>query len=122
MRPRLEASQPPMLWRPAMTRDQAGAVGVLMRRVVTSGTGRPLASLPFACAGKTGTAENPRGAAHAWFIGYAPYDRPRVAVAVIVENGGYGSSAALPVARAVFERAAATGLFGQQGGGPAGPR
>ncbi len=122
MRPRLEVSQPPQLWRPAMTRDQAGAVGVLMRRVVTSGTGRPLASLPFACAGKTGTAENPRGAAHAWFIGYAPYDRPRVAVAVIVENGGYGSSAALPVARAVFERAAATGLFAQQGGGPAGPR
>ena len=109
MRPRLDAARPPMPWRPALSRDQAGAVGVLMRRVITSGTGRPLASLPFPCAGKTGTAENPRGAAHAWFIGFAPYEHPRVAVAVIVENGGYGSSAALPVARAVFERAAATG-------------
>ena len=49
-------------------------------------------------AGKTGSAENPFGDAHSWFLLVAPADSPQVAVAVLVENGGHGASAALPLA------------------------
>jgi penicillin-binding protein 2 len=40
---------------------------------------------------------------HAWFIAYAPADHPRIAVAVLVENGGFGAQAAAPIARQVFD-------------------
>jgi len=49
-------------------------------------------------AGKTGTAENDGGKPHAWFIGYAPIKNPKYAVAVVVENRGYGSTYAEPIA------------------------
>ncbi|MBC8204850.1 MAG: penicillin-binding protein 2 [FCB group bacterium] len=51
-------------------------------------------------AGKTGTAQNPHGEDHAWFIGFAPFDNPVIAVCVIVEHGEHGSSTAAPM---VFE-------------------
>lgn len=60
-------------------------------------------------AGKTGSAQNPRGQAHAWFIGFAPADRPRMAVAVILENAGSGGSAAAPIAGKLLAYAAARG-------------
>ncbi len=62
---------------------------------------------PIAVAGKTGTVEmDPRLGRddHGWFIGFAPYDNPQIAVAVIVEEGGGGSRAAAPVARKVLEQ------------------
>jgi penicillin-binding protein A len=59
-------------------------------------------------AGKTGTAETGTSAApHSWFIGYAPASQPRIAVAVIVENGGAGSQAAGPIAAQIFKVAQA---------------
>lgn len=54
-------------------------------------------------AGKTGTAEVPHGPSNAMFVGYAPRDRPQIAVAVAVENGGYGGETAAPIAKAVFQ-------------------
>lgn len=60
---------------------------------------------PIMVAGKTGTAENPHGDDHGWFVAYAPYDNPTIAVAVIVEQGGYGSDAAAPIARKIMEAA-----------------
>lgn len=54
-------------------------------------------------AGKTGTAQNPHGKNHAIFIGFAPYDNPKIAIAVIVENAGFGSTAAAPIARDVIK-------------------
>lgn len=70
-----------------------------MRGVVTNGTGRAVAGNPVPIAGKTGTAELERAASHAWFVGFAPYGGdPRIAFAVIVENGRYGGSAAAPIA------------------------
>jgi len=60
-------------------------------------------NFPIAVAAKTGTAQNPHGADHAWFVAFAPYDDPQIVVAVIVEQGGHGGSAGAPVARAIFE-------------------
>lgn len=64
-------------------------------------------------AGKTGTAENSQGRDHGWFVAYGPFDNPHVVVAVIVENGGYGSQSAVPIGRKILE--AAFGL-NQDGG------
>jgi len=54
-------------------------------------------------AGKTGTAQNPHGNDHALFIGFAPVDNPRIAVAVLVENAGHGSTAAAPIAQKMLQ-------------------
>jgi peptidoglycan glycosyltransferase len=85
----------------------ASEVTALMRAVVQHGTGTA-ANLPgVAVAGKTGTATNPLGRAHAWFVAFAPAQAPRVAVAIVVENGGYGGSVAAPIARDVLRVALA---------------
>lgn len=60
---------------------------------------------PVAIAGKTGTAENSHGSDHGWFVAYAPYEDPRVAVAIIVEQGGFGASSAVPIAKKILEAA-----------------
>lgn len=82
--------------------DTAASVKNMMVAVVDRGTGR-IARLPnVQVAGKTGTATNPQGRAHSWFVCFAPADTPRVAVAVIVENAGYGAEVAAPIARDVL--------------------
>jgi penicillin-binding protein 2 len=53
----------------------------------------------FQVAGKTGTAQNPHGKDHAWFICFAPYDHPKIAICVLVENAGFGGVIAAPMAR-----------------------
>ena len=70
------------------------------------GTGAGVfANFPVPVAGKTGTAENPHGDDHGWFVAYGPFDDPRITVAVIIEQGGYGSTAAGPIARKILETA-----------------
>lgn len=54
--------------------------------------------------GKTGTAQNPHGRNHGWFIAYAPADDPQIAVAVLMENSGYGSVSASPIASLMIEQ------------------
>ena len=54
-------------------------------------------------AGKTGTAQNPHGKDHAWFIGFAPYKNPQIAVCVLVENVGFGATWAAPIARDIIK-------------------
>lgn len=75
-----------------------------MEAVVTAGTARRSQIEGITMAGKTGTAQNPRGDDHAVFIAYAPADRPRVAVGIIVENAGFGSQTAAPIASLMIEQ------------------
>ena len=77
-----------------------------MRRVVeeTGGTGGQARVQGIQSAGKTGTAQNPHGPDHAWYVGFAPYDNPRIAIAVLVENAGFGGTAAAPIAGMCVER------------------
>ncbi len=83
--------------------ETAGILRDLMVAAVANGTGRA-ASIPgVQVAGKTGSAENPHGSAHAWFIGFAPAENPKVAVAVVVENGGAGGTEAAPIAREIMK-------------------
>lgn len=70
------------------------------------GTGAGVfANFPVPVAGKTGTAENPHGDDHGWFVAYGPFDDPRITVVVIIEQGGYGSTSAGPIARKILETA-----------------
>lgn len=54
-------------------------------------------------AGKTGTAQNPHGKDHAWFVGFAPFENPKIVVAVLVENVGFGGTHAAPIAQKVIQ-------------------
>jgi penicillin-binding protein 2 len=76
-----------------------------MRQAVTGGTAQPLKDLPVAVAGKTGTAQFGVGGnqAHGWFVSFAPYDNPTIALAILVEGGGEGFSSAEPVAKDVYQ-------------------
>jgi len=76
-----------------------------MRGVITEGSGRFYADIPdIAVAGKTGTSQNPHGQNHGWFIAFAPYDDPQIAVAVLMENAGFGSISAAPIASLLIEQ------------------
>lgn len=78
-----------------------------LEKVVISGTGRGAYIPGIRIAGKTGTAQNPHGKDHAWFVCYAPVDNPKIVVAVLVEHGGQGGIEAAPIARRILE-----GFFG----------
>lgn len=94
----------PSAFGPLMTEEEAGALKEMMTRVVTEGTGSALRTEAYQAAGKTGSAEFETGKeTHAWFTGFAPADNPRLAVAVIVEEGGSGGQTAGPVARQIFD-------------------
>jgi penicillin-binding protein 2 len=76
-----------------------------LEEVVRTGTGVASRVPGVSVAGKTGTAQTTKGDDHAWFIAYAPSDRPTVACAVVVENGGHGGAVAAPIARDLLARA-----------------
>lgn len=93
-----------------MPADVAHTLTSMMVNVVEHGTGRSAQIDGVQVAGKTGTAENEKGAQpHAWFIGFAPADHPTVAVAVLLEHAGVagdevtGGKAAAPIARDVIQ-------------------
>ncbi len=97
----LESSAPTIRDRLPISRETLDLIQDALIAVVNEGTGRRV-SLPYAqVAGKTGTAENPHGLDHSWFIGYAPADSPRIAVAAIMENAP--SSSAVPVVAQVID-------------------
>lgn len=75
-----------------------------MRQVATLGTARWYQIEGVTMAGKTGTAENPHGEDHSLFMAFAPADDPRIAIAVVIENAGFGSTWALPIASLMIEK------------------
>ena len=92
--------------RQVISSDTAATIRDFMRAVVTDGTGTSAAIPGIEVCGKTGTADNQEGSEpHSWFIGFAPYDDPQVAVAVIVENGGQGGGIAAKIAAQVMKTA-----------------
>ncbi len=92
--------------------ETARTLARYMRDVVLDGTGRSLRGNPVPIAGKTGTAEVAGKPSHSWFIGFAPYgpSAHRVAVAVILENAGYGGAGAAPAAGEIIAAASVLGL------------
>lgn len=73
-----------------------------MRAATAYGTASGAADATL-LAGKTGTAENPHGAPHSWFVGFAPASQPSLALVVLVENGGSGAHGAAPIADAIVK-------------------
>lgn len=80
--------------------ENLGIVRDGMRECVTDGSCKLLQTLPFLAAGKTGTAQwNKNKPTHAWFTSFAPFKNPQLVVTVLVEEGGEGSTVAMPIAR-----------------------
>lgn len=74
-----------------------------MRNVFTMGTGRSFETSAFVQLGKTGTSQNSHGQDHSLFVLFAPADKPKIAIAAIVENGGWGTTYAGPMASLIAE-------------------
>ncbi len=74
------------------------------------GTASVLANLGISVAGKTGTAQNPRGLSHGWFTGFAPYEKPKYVICVFIEHGEHGYSAAV-VVKKIFAAMMEQGVF-----------
>ncbi len=119
-------------WSPSQTvpltlpAHQLEAIQAALAAVVTEGTARGSQSSVVPLAGKTGTAqvvslrseseeETPRRFRdHAWFVAYAPFEHPRIAVAVLVEHMGHGGSAAAPLAKELIEAYVSYGVDDQE--------
>ena len=102
--PRIDQAQAVRTGGRLCSADHAAALRWMMRRAVTEGTGRGADIPEITIAGKTGTAQTGAGReSHSWFTGFAPAEDPRWAFAVIVEHGGYGSRAALPLATRLLQ-------------------
>jgi peptidoglycan glycosyltransferase len=98
----------PESWHQVMSAQTAATLNTMMQDVVNAGTGTGAALQGIQVAGKTGTAEKGNGTNQAWFIGFAPADAPRVAVAVTIENTpSTGGEVAAPLAAAVMRAALA---------------
>jgi penicillin-binding protein 2 len=95
--------------------DQLAILRRAMIAVVEEGTGRSGRLTGLQIAGKTGTAQNPHGASHGWFIGFAPADKPEIVVGAIIEFAQHGTAAIPIVSRTIahslgLEETAATRL------------
>src|SRR5699024_3335264 len=103
------ATTEPTVLRQSVSPQTAEVLTELMTSAVADGTGSPAQLDGITVAGKTGSAQTGSGSSpHAWFTSFAPADDPRVAVAVLVENGGddgdlaSGGTTAAPIAREVL--------------------
>ena len=74
-----------------------------MKKVVEEGTGFNARIEGLSLAGKTGTAQNPQGENHGWFVGFAPFQNPEICITVFVEHGGDGSQSAAPIAGEIIK-------------------
>lgn len=89
---------------PSIKKEYYEQIAEGMRGAVLGGTCR-LANLPgLEVCGKTGTAQNPHGKDHSAFMGFAPYNDPKIAVAVYVENAGFGATYGVPIGSLIIEK------------------
>lgn len=109
MRPRLCKAEPVQKLDDLFAPQVAAQLKGMLREVVTLGTGKSANVPELEVCGKTGTAQAPKGDDHAWFTCFAPSRHPNLVVTVLIENGGFGAAAALPVARALLEEADSLG-------------
>jgi penicillin-binding protein 2 len=89
-----------------VTPQHLATIQAALKAVTTTGPGTAhyaFLNSKIAVAGKTGTAESPPGEPHAWFAAYAPADSPRIAVVVMIEHVGEGSTFAAPIVRRIFD-------------------
>ena len=110
VKPTLSAAAKPELFARPFSFQAAQRVKKMMRSVVRSGTGRKCDLKGMDVCGKTGTAQTASGDDHAWFTCFAPMGRPQLVVTVLIEHGGFGAEAALPVARELLLEARREGL------------
>ena len=89
---------------PTIDRQHFVDVAEGMRMAVLGGTCRLANLKDVAVAGKTGTAQNPHGKDHSAFIGFAPYDDPKIAICVYVENAGFGATYGVPIGSLMMEK------------------
>jgi len=102
----LEEFKPETIRTNLVDNDKLQIVREGLRDAVTEGTVYLLKDLPIKVAGKTGTAQvysNLNKKTNAWFTGFAPYEDPQIAIAIVIEEAGEGSTAAVPVAKEVFQ-------------------
>ncbi len=81
-----------------------GKIVLGMEQAVSSGTAASVKLKDIIMCGKTGTAQNPHGKNHSVFIAFAPKDNPKIAIAVYVENAGFGATYAAPIASLMIEK------------------
>jgi len=91
------------VWKTASSLTVARKIKNGMKAVVEKGTGRSAALPGIEVAGKTGSAQNPHGNTHSWFIGFTPAGAPKIALAVIAGNAGGGAAVAAPIVPIVKE-------------------
>jgi len=96
-----QKNQPTVLSQPISSQTASKLTAML---VSTVENGYDKVKVPgYYIAGKTGTAQNPHGEPHGWFIAFAPYENPQIAVVVLLENGGEGTTVAAPVAKEILQ-------------------
>lgn len=96
----------PSKYKRMMTTNEAQILTDYMKETVNSGTATSLSYYNFSVAGKTGSAEYVSGGyegTHSWFVGFSNVDNPDLVVVVIAEDGGTGSTTAVPIAAQVFQ-------------------
>ena len=98
----------PVKYKELMSEEEVDILSGFMKEVVTDGTARKISGEEYTAAGKTGSAEyGSEGGAegtHSWFVGYLDAEIPILAISVIIEDGGSGSSSAVPAAKMVFDK------------------
>lgn len=89
---------------PKVKREHYESIAEGMRMAVIGGTCRKASFRDVEVCGKTGTAQNPHGKDHSAFMGFAPYHNPKIAVAVYVENAGFGAAYGVPIGSLIMEK------------------
>ena len=98
----------PAKYKELMSDSEVEIISGFMKKVVTDGTARKISGEAYTAAGKTGSAEfGSEGGVegtHSWFTGYLDAENPKLAISVIIEDGGAGSASAVPAAKMVFDK------------------